>query len=116
MKIYSRCESTDYGGDVSLALEACQRRPEQWTTRLWGRPFGNPGVEIPHNFEEMATTPRLEEIATAIVGDRTADKRSAIEIVRAYVSGAQHPGGGIARATPHKEDLAAAIIADRSAA
>jgi|SRR5450432_1386376 hypothetical protein len=116
MRIYSRCESTDYGGDVSLALEACQRNPQQWTLRPWIRPFGNPGIEIPHNFEAAATTARLEEIATAIVGDRTTDPRSAIEIVRAYVSGAQHPGGGVARATPHKEELAAAIVADRSAA
>jgi hypothetical protein len=116
MRIYSRCESTDYGGDVSLALEACQRFPDQWTTRPWLRPFGNPGIEIPPNFEELATTPRLEEIAVAILGDRTADKRSTIDVVRAYVSGAQHPAGGVARATPHKQEIASAVIADRSAA
>jgi hypothetical protein len=92
MRIYSRCESTDYGGDVSLAREACQRNPEQWTERPWIRPFGNPGIEIPHNFEALATTSRLEEIATAIIGaERAADRRSAIEIVRAYVAGTTHP-------------------------
>ncbi len=93
MRIYSRCESTDYGGDESLALEACQRHPDEWTTRPWIRPFGNSGIEIPANFEGASRT-RLEEIAVAILGEeeRTSDQRSAIEIVRLYVSGAKHPG------------------------
>jgi hypothetical protein len=125
MRIYSRCESTDYGGDVSLALDACQRFPEQWTTRPWIRPGGAPQVDLPPNWQEKSANRRIEFARQIKKGDVTGEHPAAMgitdagiadEIIRGYLSGSQHPGGGVARATPHKEELAAAIIADRSAA
>jgi len=88
MRIYNKCGWAETS-DESGARETCERHADQWTTRPWQRPFGNQ-VNIPDDFEN-ATPTRQEEIATAIIDDRTDEKRTAIEIIRAYVSGSQHP-------------------------
>jgi hypothetical protein len=89
MRIYNRngwIETTDESG----ARETCQRHPDEWTLRPWTRPFGHPEVNVPDDFE-IGTPTRQEELADAIIHKRTGEQRSAIEIIRAYVTGSQHP-------------------------